>query len=275
MNILTTILKFVAKNILIIFFSVIAIYRIVTMTNSTDPEMIVFNIGQGDAILIQQDNFQILIDTGPDDSLIYELSKYMAERDRNIEVVVLTHPHEDHIQGIYSLLDYYRVSDIYFVSECFESKDFEYIKTHYGDILKPLASRTVIHYGGIEFEMIYPLNQVCHSNANDNSIVSKVTINSVTAMLMGDAEYEAERTLLSDDLLGRVDILKVGHHCSRTATSDMFLSGVSPALSICSCGEGNKFGHPHSETIEKFKTANVQYLITYQTGNIVFKFKKE
>ena len=133
MSILTTILKFVAKNILIIFFSVIAIYRIATMTNSTDPEMIVFNIGQGDAILIQQDNFQILIDTGPDDSLIYELPKYMAERDRNIEVVVLTHPHDDHIQGIYSLLDYYRVSDIYFVSECFESKDFEYIKTHYGN----------------------------------------------------------------------------------------------------------------------------------------------
>lgn len=275
MKILTTILKFVAKNILVIFFSVIAIYRIATMKSVTDPEMIIFNIGQGDAILIQQDSFQILVDTGPDDTLVYELPKYVTEKDREIEIVVLTHPHDDHIQGIYTLLDYYRVSNIYFVSECFESKDFEYVKTHYGDILKPLTSKTTISYGEIEFEMLYPLNLGCHSDSNDDSIVAKVVINSVTTMLMGDAGYRAEDYLLSNGLVNRADILKVGHHCSRTATSDMFLSTISPTISICSCGYGNKFGHPHSETIEKFKTANVQYLITYQTGNIVFKFKKE
>ena len=275
MKILITILKFVAKNILLVSFVGIAIYRIVTMNSIQGPEMIVSDIGQGDAILIQQDNFQILVDTGPDDSLIYELPKYMVGKDRNIEVVVLTHPHDDHIQGIYTLLDYYRVENIYFVSECFESKDFEYIKTKYGDILEPLESKTDISYGDINFEMIYPIGIECHSDSNDDSIVARLTINGVITMLMGDAGYEAENTLHSNSLLGKVDILKVGHHCSRTATSDMFLREVSPAVAICSCGEGNKFGHPHSETIEKFKTANVQYLITHQTENIVFKFKKE
>lgn len=275
MRILITILKFVAKNILVIFFTTISIYRIFTMNSISEPQMVVFNIGQGDAILIQQDRFQILVDTGSDDSLIYELPKYMQDKDRNIEVVVLTHPHDDHIQGIYTLLEYYRVENIYFVSECFESKDFEYIKTYYGDILKPLASNTMINYQSIEFEMIYPLDLGCHSDTNDDSIVARATINGVTTMLMGDAGYEAEGFMLSNGLLSQVDILKVGHHCSRTAAGDMFLRTIFPAIAICSCGEGNKFGHPHSETIEKFKNANVQYLITYQTGNIVFKFKKE
>ncbi len=271
----TTILKFVAKNILLISFVVIAIYRIVIMDSVREAEMIIFDIGQGDAILVQQDNFQILVDTGPDDSLIYELPKYMVEKDRDIEVVVLTHPHDDHIQGIYTLLEYYRVENIYFVSECFESKDFEYIKTKYGDILEPLKSKTDISYDDIKFEMIYPIDLGCHPDSNDDSIVARLTVNGVATMLMGDAGYEAENTLLSNSLLNQVDILKAGHHCSRTATSDMFLRGVSPTVAICSCGEGNKFGHPHSETIEKFESANVQYLITYQAGNIVFKFKKE
>ncbi len=120
--------------------------------------------------------------------------------------------------------------------------------------------------------MIYPVNVDCHEDVNDDSIVSKVTINGTTAILMGDAGYEAEDFLLANDLLDQIDILKVGHHCSRTATSDMFLSTIFPTIAICSCGDGNSFGHPHSETIEKFENANVQYLITYQTGNIVFKF---
>ncbi len=275
MKTLTTILKFLLKNILNIFFVSIAIYRLVDISVLSEPQLIIFDVGQGDAILAQQDNFQILVDTGADDSLIYKLPRYVPEKDRNIEVVVLTHSHDDHIQGIYTLLEYYGVDNIYFVPECFESKDFEYIKTHYEDTLKPLASKTVVRYGEIEFEMIYSLNLTCHSNPNDNSVVSKVTINSVITMLMGDAGYEAEDALLSNNLLSRADVLKVGHHCSRTASGDMFLNTVSPAIAICSCGEENKFGHPHSETIEKFVEANVQYLITYQTGDIVFKFKKE
>lgn len=275
MKILTTILKFLIKNSLLIFFTSIAIYRLVNISVLSEPRMVIFNIGQGDAILLQQDNFQILIDTGPDDSLVYDLPQYMPEKDRNIEVVVLTHPHDDHIQGIYTLLEYYKVSNIYFVPECFESNDFKYIKTSYADILKPLTAKTNISYGEIKFEIIYPLNLSCHSDANDDSIVAEVSINGVTAILMGDAGYEAEEYILANGLASKTDILKAGHHCSRTATSDMFLTAVSPRVAICSCGEGNKFGHPHSETIEKFVRANVQYLITYQTGDIVFKFKKE
>ncbi len=243
------------------------------MNVKSDPEIIIFDVGQGDAILIQQDNFQILIDAGADDTLIYELPKYMPEKDRNIEAIVLTHAHDDHIQGIYTLLDNYRISAIYTTSSCFTSFDFDYTRNHYGKVLLPLASQTTLEYENIFFEMIYPIGLECHEDTNDDSVVAKVNINGVTTMLMGDAGYKAEDYLLSNDLVGQIDIIKVGHHCSRTATSNMFLREARPTLAICSCGEGNSFGHPHDETIEKFENANVQYLITYQTGNIVLKFK--
>ena len=91
-------------------------------------------------------------------------------------------------------------------------------------------------------------------------------------LLMGDAGYEAEEYLLKNNLVGQVDILKAGHHCSRSATDGMFLSEIFPAITICSCGKGNTFGHPHSETINILEKYNVQHLVTYQEGNIVFTF---
>lgn len=268
----TTILKFLLNNLLTISLVTIAFYRLSTLSSISQPKMVIFDIGQGDAILIQQDTFQILVDTGPDDALIYGLPEYISEGDRNIEIVVLTHSHDDHIQGMYTLLDSYHVGQIYYQPQCFKSKDFEYVEKNYSNILKPLISQTRIKYGDIDFEMIYPVDVGCHSDVNDDSVIAKVSIKGTTAILMGDAGYDAEDFLLANVLLGQVDILKTGHHCSRTATSDMFLSRIFPAIAICSCGEGNSFGHPHDETIEKFKNATVQYLITYQTGNIVFKF---
>lgn len=236
------------------------------------PSLVFQNIGQGDATLIQQDSFQMLVDTGPDTSILFQLPKYMPANDRTIEVIVLTHSHDDHIQGLFSLLNSYKVGMIVYASQCFESKDFEYIKTNYKDILYDLNDDWKLTYGDISASAIYPIDVNCHQNVNEDSIVLDVKIKDTQILLMGDAGFEAEEYLLKNNLVNQVDILKAGHHCSRTATSDMFLSEVFPSISICILGKGNTFGHPHSETIEKFKKMNVQYLVTYQEGNIVFTF---
>jgi len=92
--------------------------------------------------------------------------------------------------------------------------------------------------------------------------------------LIGDRDEDEEEKEVEEKISGDivdVDILKAGHHCSRTASSEMFLNSVKPEIAICSVGEGNKFGHPHDETVEMFKKLNVQYLITYEQGNIVFE----
>jgi beta-lactamase superfamily II metal-dependent hydrolase len=216
----------------------------------------------------------MLVDTGPDDSILYELPKYMPENDRTIEVVLLTHSHVDHIQGLFSVLNNYEVKNIIYQSDCFNSEDFEYVKTQYKKILHDMQVPFELKYKDIDITSIYPFDVDCHSDVNQDSIVLNLSIYNTKILLMGDAGMVAEDYLLKNNLISNVDILKAGHHCSRTATSDMFLSTVSPSAAICSCGEDNSFGHPHSETIQKFENQGVQYLITYETGNIVFKFKK-
>jgi len=242
------------------------------MQPSATPFVAFLNIGQGDATLIQQDSFQMLVDTGPDTSILFELPKYMPWNDRTIEVIVLTHSHDDHIQGLFSILNNYRVGTIVYASQCFESKDFEYVKTNYNDILYDLNEDWKLTYDDISASAIYPLDINCHQNVNEDSIVLDVKIKETKILLMGDAGYEAEEYLLENNLVNQVDILKAGHHCSRSATSDMFLSEIFPSIAICSCGTDNTFGHPHGETINIFKKYNVQHLVTYQEGNIVFAF---
>lgn len=273
MRVIIIILKFLAKNFVLTISIVVAFYRLFVMTPDVDPTLVFLNIGQGDAILIQQDSFQMLVDTGPDDSILYELPKYMPSNDRYIEVVLLTHSHDDHIQGIFSILNNYSVGEIIYASNCFKSKDFDYIKTYYKESIYDLINPSSLKYRDISIYS-YQFDTKCHQNINEDSIVLRVEIGETRILLMGDAGYEVEEYLLKNNLVDQVDILKAGHHCSRSATSDMFLSRVFPSISICSCGEGNTFGHPHSETINIFKKYNVQYLITHQEGNIVFKFKK-
>jgi competence protein ComEC len=242
------------------------------MQASATPSLVFLNIGQGDATLIQHGSFQMLVDTGADTSILFELPKYMPANDRTIEVVVLSHSHDDHIQGLFSILNNYKVGTIVYASQCFESKDWEYIETNYENILYDLNDDWKLTYSDISASAIYPLDVNCHQNVNEDSIVLDVKIKDSKILLMGDAGYEAEEYLLENNLVNQVDILKAGHHCSRSATSDMFLSEIFPSIAICSCGTDNTFGHPHSETINIFEKHNVQHLVTYQEGNIVFTF---
>lgn len=272
MKLTISILKFLVKNIILTLSIGVAFYRLCTMQAPATPSVIFLNIGQGDATLIQQDSFQMLVDAGPDTSILFELPKYMPENDRTIEVIVLTHSHDDHIQGLFSIINNYNVGTIVYVSQCFDSKDFEYVRNNYKDSLHDLNEDWKLAYGDISASAIYPLNVNCHQNVNEDSIVLDVKVKDTEILLMGDAGYEAEEYLLKNNLVSQVDILKAGHHCSRSATSDMFLSEIFSSIAICSCGTDNTFGHPHSETIDILKKYNVQHLVTHQEGNIVFTF---
>ena len=119
----TTILKILKdillKNFLNIVFFLLALFFVVVLRKDrvSGVEMVFLDVGQGDAILVQQDNFQILIDGGPDDTLLYELAKYLPWYDKRIEVVILTHPHDDHLAGLMLLLKKYEVGKVLYASE--------------------------------------------------------------------------------------------------------------------------------------------------------------
>lgn len=282
MNATTTILKitkdFILKNVVNILFFVATIYLFTFSNNQlpTQAEIIFLDVGQGDAILIQQDNFQVLVDGGADDTVIYQLAKKLPSDDKTIEIVVLTHPHEDHIRGLMNVLDEFSVEKIFINQIDYQNRAYHYLLENYDHLLVEVADGDTFQYGDIMGTVIYPPQgqRTQARNINNESIVILVDILGYRTLLMGDAEHEVERELLQTHDLTNIYILKAGHHCSRTSTSDMFLRTTQPQIAICSFGEGNKFGHPHYETIEKFQNQNVQYFHTAKEGNIIFKFDK-
>jgi competence protein ComEC len=271
---------FLLKNIINIAFLGLAFvfFLFEGFRNNEGPEIIFFDVGQGDAILIQEGDFQVLVDGGPDDSVIFKLAKRMPSYDKKIEIVILTHPHEDHIRGLMNVLDEFTVERVFVNKIEYENKVYEDLLKGYGDVILEVRQGDKFKYGEIEGEIIYPIlnkdpsKRVQDKNINNESIVTLLDIRGKRILLMGDAEHEAEYKLLKEISLENIYILKAGHHCSRTATSDMFLRAVNPEVVICSYGEGNKFGHPHYETIEKFQKHGVQYLETAREGDIVIKF---
>ena len=268
--------EFFLKNIVNIIFvlATILLFSFSDESGNSSPEIIFFDVGQGDAILIQQDDFQILVDGGPDDRIVYELAKEMPLYDKNIEIMVLTHPHEDHIRGLLNVLEEYTVERILFNRIEYENRAYEYMLTNYGNILFDVVEGDTFHYRDINGLILYPFNEerTQEKNINNESVVLLMEVKDYRILLMGDAEKEVEQRLIDHWDLQDIYILKVGHHCSKTSSSEMFLNITEPQLAICSCGEKNKFGHPHYETLEKFQNLNVQYLITYREGNIVIKF---
>jgi len=268
MRTLTIILKFILKNWIVILFILIATF----MQNSKysgRPVVVFLNVGQGDATLIQQDSFQILVDGSPDDAVLFELAKYMPIYDRNIEVVVLTHAHDDHLKGLLMVLENYNVDSLWYSPSCTNNPSYKFLLEKYAQKLVKVDTSTKLEYEDISMSVIYPVEGKCEKNINNESVILDVKVGQKRILLTGDAEKEVEEKIYEN--IGDIDILKAGHHCSRTASSEMFLKSINPEIVVCSAGEENKFGHPHNETLEMFKKLNVQYLITYEQGNIVFE----
>lgn len=275
MKSVTTILK---KNIINIIFLCISIYAILfgNFTHSKRAEVIFMNIGQGDAILIQQNDFQILIDSGPDESILFSLDKFMPWYDKNIEIMIITHPHQDHIGGISSIYDRYNIEKIYYNHVEYENSTYEFIRTFYSDKLENVVAGKQLHYNDLSISFIYPFKnnseEIQNKNINNESVVTLLNIKGKKILFMGDAEQFVEKELENILTGENIYILKAGHHCSKTSSSETFLKAINPKYVICSCGKGNKFGHPSRVTLENFKKLNVQYFVTYEEGDIIFKF---
>lgn len=238
--------------------------------------MVFLDVGQGDAILIQEGNIQVLVDGGPDRSILYELPKYMPLSDRKIEYIVLTHPHDDHMIGLLHVLDNYEVGELLYYPVCNNNPNYRSL------ISNPVKKREIAKGDAIslitlKINIIWPIeseksNENCYkpfdSNINNDSLVVEFQYIGRKFLLIGDAEMEVESRLMSE--LGKYDVLKAGHHCSKTSSSETFIKWVVPRYAICSSGDKNKYGHPSSETLKTFSKYGVQYLVTYEEGNVVF-----
>lgn len=248
--------------------------------NEEEARVTFFNIGQGDAALIAlPGDTQILVDGGPSEKIISKLESSLPFYDKEIELVILTHPHADHLRGLNYVLDEYQVKNILLSGAQYESgvyREFiENVGREGAQIHLAKVGDGVSWRGRPILEILSPSAPVLgqtFKKIHDSTVVSRLTLGDITFLLMGDAEEPLERRLLSAGLLDDADVLKVGHHGSKTSTSQGLLATTLPEVAVISVGK-NSYGHPHPEVTRRLETLGSKVLRTDETGNIVWKFR--
>lgn len=226
------------------------------------------DIGQGDAIFIQAPNGnQVLIDGGPDNTVIQRLGRVMPFYDRLIDMIVLTHPHADHVDGLIEVLKRYKISVI--AENFYDYRTAEYEEWNKAKLAARVAEvhfgQTIDLGGGVTLETVYPLRNDGNTsikNPNNASVVLKLKYGRESVLLTGDIEAPVEQDILNKRENISADFLKVGHHGSKTSTTELFLKAVNPLVAFISVGAKNKYGHPHQVVLNRLEKLGVKYYRT-------------
>ena len=263
---------FIKKNnykvIIILFFILLIHYIYPSINNNTFISFI--DVGQGDSILIHN-NQNILIDTGGKDNsnessiVINKTIPYLKSLGiKRIDYLILTHGDYDHMGEAINLVEKYKVKKIIF--NCGDHNDLE------KRLIKILNKKKIKYYTCVEkVENLYFLQTKIFNNENDNSNVIYTEINNYKFMFMGDASIITEKELLKEYNLPDIDVLKVGHHGSKTSSSKEFIEEINPKYSIISVGKENRYGHPNKEVLQNLKDSKIYR--TDQDGSVIIKIK--
>ncbi len=245
------------------------------------------NVGQGDSILIKTPRGQtMLIDGGPDNKVLEKLGKYLQPLQKRIDIIVLTHPHADHVSGLIEILRRYSVGLVIL--------NGVYLKTDsYGQFLNVIEDNKVkvliaeageaIHFDkDLEFDILSPnknpaglvFNKNSESfgtvgnDVNDTSIVGKLIFNDFSIMFMGDATAKIENQLLTYSAGLKSDVLKIGHHGSKYSSFTNFLKTAAPKAGIIEVGAKNFYGLPSQAALSRLGMFNINIFRTGQNGDI-------
>ncbi len=244
----------------------------------TTFEVVFLDVGQGDAILIQDGEIQVLIDGGRDGlELLSRLGRYVPFWDRTIEVVIATHSDSDHIGGLPSVLRNYQVDTVMTngqTSDTETSKLFEELAREKTRTRLTVAEGTeVLFPTTAKLSFLYPLTTIPAESSvetNEGSLVARLDFLDTSFLFTGDLPHE-EDALAN---IQSVDILKVAHHGSRFSTSDTFLDLLKPKEAVVSVGENN-YGHPHPDVLMNLKERGTRTYRTDEEGDIFYQCNKE
>ena len=229
--------------------------------NSNEIKIHYIDVGQGDAILVQVNNKNLLIDSGPR-SEKKKLTDYLDSiYIPQLDYVIATHPHEDHIGNMSYIITNYKILNFY-------SPKVESNTTAFESMAEALARKEIkikilkannksIDLGDNTLVEIFSPNLDSYDNLNNYSPIIKVSYGNNSFLFTGDAEEDLEEEVLSKSFNFKSDVLKIGHHGSSTSTSKNFLDRVNPEITIISVGKENSYGHPTNKTLEKIKNSTI------------------
>lgn len=265
----------------LLFLATFFVWYAVYAEDGRELEVYFLDVGQGDAIFIQAPGGnQVLIDGGPNKAVLGELARVMPFYDRSIDMVIESHPDSDHIGGLPEVLNRYDVGMV--MESGVNSDSAVYLETekiiNKKNIKKVLARRGIrINLDdGAFLDILFPDRDPSGWDTNDASIIAKLQYGGKSFLFTGDSPQKVEKYLVS--LGGKnldSDVLKVGHHGSKTSSSEEFLGYISPEYVVISVGKDNRYGHPHQEILDRLAKFGVKILRTDESGTIKIKTNGE
>lgn len=240
-----------------------------TQTQNALAEIHFIDTGNSDSILIKEGKKAMLID-GADNDDEKTLVQYIKAQDvTELEYVIATHPHADHIGALDSVIQNFPIENLFVANGDAETKTYrDFIQAAMDKNLTPSVPLENQKFM-LENSYFEVFNTNGGEDTNEQSLVVLYTNGEDKILLTGDAEKETEAEILSQ--MPEVDLLKVGHHGSHSSTTNAFLERVNPKYAIITAGVGNQYGHPHLETVEKLKNAHIEVHRTDECGDIIFQ----
>jgi len=239
-------------------------------------ELTFFDVGQGDASLIILPNGKkILIDGGPDNKVLFGLGKYLNYFDRDIDLIILSHEHDDHIFGLMQVIKRYKIGKIiHTANACQTGVCRQFFKT-IGELQiknEELTGTQKIIFNSNCVLDLYPPENLLAKNINNRSIALRLDCAGAKIFMVGDGEIEREEELLSEGHDLSATVFKASHHGSKTSNGENLLKIINPSLVIIPVGTENNFKHPAESTLLRFKNLGIKYFRTDINGNISLKF---
>ncbi len=265
--------------ILVLFVATACIWYAAIQEDSRGVLTVSFlDVGQGDSIFIRAPGGrQVLIDGGKGVSVLRQISKHIPWYDKTIDVVIGTHPDQDHIGGLVEVLQRYRVAHIVKSSVLdTEGPDFKAFEKAISEeegaeVLEAVRGEVIDMGNGAYLEILFPDRRVSSIETNTGSVVARLVYGTTAFMLTGDAPAEIEKYLVSlDGTKLKSNVLKAGHHGSKSSSGPLFLGYVAPEYGVYSRGCDNSYGHPAQQTIDTFARFEIPTLDTCEEGTIIF-----
>ena len=263
--------KFKILLLILILIIVLGFVFLFCLKNSlADSEKILevdfLDIGQGDSILIKTTNDQnILIDGGSDRTVIKRLSEELRWWDKTIDLMILTHPHDDHVGGLNDVISHYKVKKILYTGVVHNAPAYinwlNLIKDNNIPLIIISHLQTINLSEDCKLEIIYPFNDLSGKevdNLNNSSIIAKLVYKNTSFLFTGDAEIEQEQELLKSNIDLSADVLKVCHHGANTSSPEDFLKAVNPKIAVIQVGKDNKFNHPSRRVIKRMERMGIE-----------------